>query len=110
MKADKLVEAFVVVNSTPQMQIEALLRNVNDNERFLTELTVKVFRLPKKKRTFIQLKNELALMFVRQLGMWGTVSAVFSGLLDKSGPMEGVQISLINRACKKMGYVNPIYT
>jgi hypothetical protein len=108
MKASKLVEAFVVVNSTPQMQIDAFLRNVNDTERFITDLAVTVFRLPKKERTFRQLENELSMMFIKKLGLWGTISAVFSGLRDQSGPMEGVQKSVIYKACIKMGYLNPV--
>jgi hypothetical protein len=108
MKANKLVEAFVVLNSTPQMQVEAFLRNVNNTERFITELTVAVFRLPNKTRTFKQLENELALMFVKKLGLWGTISAILVGLRDKNGPIDGIQKSVITKACVKMGYLNPI--
>jgi hypothetical protein len=108
MKADKLVEAFVVLNSTPQMQIEAFLRNVNDTESFVKELTVAVFRLPNKDRTFKQLEKELASLFVKKLGLWGTVSAIITGLRDRSGPLDGIQKSIISKACVKMGYINPV--
>jgi UDP-glucose 6-dehydrogenase len=107
MKASKLVEAFVVTNSTPQMQIEHFLRNVNEPDKFLTDLTVAVFRLPKKERTFDQLHSELAQLFVKKLGLWGAISAIFTGLIDESGPMEGVQKAVAYKACIKMGYLAP---
>jgi hypothetical protein len=108
MKANKLVEAFVVVNSTPQMQVEAFLRNADDTEKCIIDLAVTVFRLPKKERSFGQLKKELARMFVSKLGLWGTLSAIFAGLRDESGPMEGAKKSVIHKACLKMGYLNPV--
>jgi hypothetical protein len=108
MKANKLVEAFVVINSTPQMQVEAFLRNLNNTENFIIDLTVTVFRLPNQERTLKQLENELTMMFIKKLGFWGTMSAVLTGLNDKSGPFDGAQKSVIIKACVKMGYINPI--
>jgi hypothetical protein len=108
MTADKLVEAFVVRNSTPQAQIECFLRNANDNDKFFTELTSTVFRLPEKERKFKDLEGELAPMFMKKLGLLGTASAIFAGMFDKSGPYEGVKKALIYRACIKMGFISPI--
>jgi hypothetical protein len=108
MKSDKLVEAFVIKNSTPMMQMEVFSKNLNDTEQLVIDLSVMVFRLPKRERTLKQLEKELSSLFVKHLGLWGTLSAVASGMYDKSGPLEGVQKSIISKACLKMGYLNPV--
>jgi hypothetical protein len=108
MKSDKLVEAFVIKNSTPLMQMEAFSRNPNDTERLVVELSEQVFRLPKKDRTFEQLEKDLTALFFKELGMLGAAKAIISGLSDESGPIQGVQKSVIKNACLKMGYQNPL--
>lgn len=108
MKSDKLVEAYVIRNSTPQMQMEVFSRNLNNTEKLVVELSAMVFRLPKKERTLKQLEKELSSMFIRRLGVWGTLSAIAAGIYDKHGPIEGIQKSIISRACLKMGYLNPL--
>jgi hypothetical protein len=105
---NKLVEAFVVSNSTPQMQVECFLRNVNNTEKFLTDLTVAVFGLPKKERSFAQLQTELTQLFIKELGILGVVSAFFSGLTDTYGPIQGIQKAVAYKACIKMGLSSPL--
>jgi hypothetical protein len=108
MNSDKLVEAFVMKNSTPLMQMEAFSRNPNNTEMLVVDLSEKVFRLPKKTRTYAQLEKDLTQLFFKELGMFGAAKAIFSGLYDESGPIQGVQKSVIKNACLKMGYQNPL--
>lgn len=108
MKSNKLVEAFVIRNSTPLMQMEAFSRNMNNPEQFVVELSVLVFRLPARERTYQQFEKELTLLFFKRLGIWGSLTAILAGIYDKSGPVEGVRKSVISNACIKMGYLNPI--
>ena len=108
MNSNKLVEAFVTKNSTPQMQMETFLKNVNNPVKFLIDLSVMVFRLPEKDRTFQELEKELTFLFMKKLGIWGTTRAMVSGLTDADGPIEGIQKSIISKACIKMGLFNPV--
>jgi hypothetical protein len=108
MKADKLIEAIVTANSTPQMQLDSFLRHINDTDEFIIDLVTIVFRLPKKKRTFREMENELTDLFFKQLGLWGSFLATIYGIHDKSGPVEGIKKSIIKRACRKMGFIDPL--
>lgn len=107
MNSTKLVESFVILNSTPKIQMEAFARNVNNQEKFITDLSVKVFDLPKRDRTVKQLENELTAIFIKRIGVPGLVSSFFSGLVDKSGPIEGIKKNVIQKACVKMGFKHP---
>ncbi len=108
MNSDKLVEAFVMKNSTPLMQMDAFSRNPNDTEKLVIDLSEQVFRLPQKNRTFSQLEKELTQLFFKELGMLGVMKAIVTGLSDESGPVQGVQKSVILNACLKMGYSSPV--
>ncbi len=108
MKSDKLVEAFVTVNSTPYMQIQAFLRHVDSTDDFVNDLTSSVFKLNPKHRTYLELQRELTHLFLKNLGVSGTLLATLKGILDKDGPVEGIKKSIISCACERMGYKNPI--
>ena len=108
MKSNKLVEAIVTANSTPQIQMKLLLRNIQNPVQFLIELTVLVFRLPEKERTFLALEKELSLFFMKKLGLWGVLKATIIGIIDADGPIEGIQKAVITKACFKMGLRNPV--
>jgi hypothetical protein len=108
MNSNKLVEAFVTANSTPLMQMETFLRNINNPEKFLVDLSVLVFRLPRKNRTFPELEKELTALFMKKLGLWEMLKAMVSGLIDPAGPIEGIQKTIITRACCKMGLNLPV--
>jgi hypothetical protein len=109
MNSNKLVEAFVMKNSTPLMQMEAFSKNPNDTEKLVVELSEQVFCLPNNNRTFCQLEKDLKQLFFKELGWLGVVKSIFLGLTDKNGPFEGVQKSVIINACLKMGYLNPLH-
>jgi hypothetical protein len=108
MKVDKFVEAIVIANSTPQIQVDTYLNNVGNTESYSVEMAVTVFRMPKKDRTYKEMKDEMTQMFIKQLGLWELIMATLSGLKDKAGPIEGIQKSVIAKACLKMGYRNPV--
>lgn len=110
MKSDKLIEAYVTANSTPQIQIDTYLNNVGNTEAFIIEIVAIVFRLPKKDRTYKEMENDLTQLFIKRLGLWGTFLAAIAGIMDKSGPIEGVKKSIINKACARMGYRYPLST
>lgn len=108
MKSDKLIEAIITVNSTPQIQLDTYMSNVGDTEKFSIDLTTIVFRLPKKERTYKEMENELTQMFMRRLGILEIMSATLMGMTDEAGPIEGVKKAIIIKACTKMGYRNPL--
>jgi len=108
MNSNQLMSAIVMTNSTPLMQVKSGLRHVSDPDKIEIDLTEQVFRLPKKKRTMKELEKELTALFIKKLGFTGTVYAVLSGLVDVDGPTEGIAKSIITKACRLMGYRNPV--
>jgi hypothetical protein len=108
MKSDKLIEAYITTNSTPQIQLDTYLNNVGNTEQFIIEIVTVVFRLPKKQRTYQEMESELTQLFMRRLSVWEILLATLSGLKDSSGPIEGIKKSIIIKACTKMGYINPL--
>jgi len=55
-----------------------------------------------------ELEKELTALFIKKLGLKRTVYAVLSGLMDSDGPIEGIAKSIITKACRLMGYRNPV--
>jgi hypothetical protein len=108
MKSDKLIEAYITTNSTPQIQLDTYLNNIGDTEKFIVEIVAIVFRLTKKERTYKEMEAELTQLFMRRLGVWEILLATLTGLMDSSGPIEGVKKMIIIKACTKMGYKNPL--
>ncbi len=108
MNSNQLMAAIVMANSTSLMQVKSGLRHVIDPDKIEIDLTEKVFRLPKKNRTMKELEKELTALFIKKLGFKRTVYAVLSGLMDSDGPAEGIAKSIITKACRLMGYRDPV--
>jgi hypothetical protein len=108
MTSDKLVEAFVTTNSTPQMQLDAFLRHINDTDKFTVDLVTTVFDLPVKNRTYKEMQEELSRLFVSKLSIFQLMAAVVTGFFDNNGITDGIKKSVIIKACSKMGYKNPL--
>ncbi len=109
MNSNQLMAAIVMANSTSLMQVKSGLRYVSDPERIEIDLSEKVFRLPRKDRTMKDLEKDLTALFMKKLGVMGTVYAVLSGLVDAAGPTEGITKSIITKAVRLMGYKNPVH-
>ncbi|MBN2282765.1 MAG: hypothetical protein JXO48_02635 [Deltaproteobacteria bacterium] len=110
MKPDKLVEAIVTANTTIGMQLEAFSKNTTNPEAVAIDLSVPLFGLPDKERTFAELEKELTMLLVKKLGVLGIMKAMGKGLFSRSGPLQGMQKVLIADACRKMGMVIPVKT
>jgi hypothetical protein len=107
MRSDKLIEAYITTNSTPQIQLDTYLNNIGNTDKFIVEIVAIVFRLPKKKRTYKEMEADLTQLFMSRLGVWEILLATLAGLKDSSGPIEGIKKKIIIKACTKMGYKNP---
>jgi hypothetical protein len=110
MTSSKLVEAIVMENSTCGMQIEAFRKNPLDPVQVAIDLTVQVFRLPRRRRTYSELEKELEELFMKQIRpkvIPGMAARMARGLVDPAGAKEGLTKALIISACKAMGLAIP---
>ena len=110
MKSDKLVEAIVTSNTTIAMQLAAFSKSVNDPLKVAVELSVQLFGLPRKDRTFKELEKELTMLLVKRLGFLGVMKSIAKGMVASGGPVEGMKKHLIADACRKMGLTIPVKT
>ncbi len=111
MTSSKLVEAIVMANSTGHMQMEAFRKNPTDPVQVAIDLSVQVFRLPVRKRTYSELEKELEALFMKQLGL-SSLPGVFAGMLraltDPAGLKEASVKAIIASASLKMGLKVPM--
>ena len=108
MKPDKLVEAIVTSNTTIAMQLEAFSRSPDDPIKVAVTLSVQLFGLPAKERSFAELEKELTVLMMKKLGFIGIMKSMGKGLFGKGGPLQGIQKSIIADACRKMGLTIPV--
>jgi hypothetical protein len=108
MKADKLVEAIVVSNTTIAMQLQAFQKSPNDPVKVAVNLSVQLFGLPTKERSFAELEKELTILMMKKLGFVGILKSMGRGLFGKGGPLQGIQKNIIADACRKMGLTIPV--
>ena len=110
MTSSKLVEAIVMENSTCHMQMDAFRRHPADPVQVAIDLSVQVFRLPVRKRTYAELEKELETLFMKKLGLLslpGLFNAMGRILTDPAGPKEVAIKAIIINACRKMGMKIP---
>lgn len=110
MTANKLVEAIVMENTTCAMQMEAFRKNPLDPVKVAIDLSVQVFRLPKRSRTYAELEREMQALFMGLIAAKEVPSMIASmtrGLADPAGPKEGLTKALIISACRTMGLAIP---
>lgn len=108
MKPDKLVEAIVTSNTTIAMQLDAFLKSPNDPVKVAVDLSVQLFGLPTKERSFADLERELTMLMIKKLGFFGIMKATGKGLFGKGEPLNGIQKNIIADACRKMGLTIPV--